>query len=135
MKDKYKTALMDMAVRFGETSEATRLKVGAILYKNENIISMGVNGTRSGWFTNLCEDENGKTTPATRHAEIAALDKLRKSTETSTGATMFCSHACCLPCAVELVDAGVKELFYRHEYRDNSGVEYLLEHGVEVHRI
>lgn len=135
MKEKYKLALMDMAERFGQTSEATRLKVGALLYKNDNIISMGVNGTRSGWHTNKCEDENGNTTPHVRHAEVAALDKLRKSNETSIGATLFCSHACCLNCAVELVEAGVSKVYYRHHYRNLDGLSYLDSHGVVCEQI
>lgn len=132
MKQKYIDAFMDMAIRFGQTSESKRLHVGAMLVKGDNIISHGVNGTRSGWYTNVCEDENGNTTPAVRHAEIAALDKLRKSHETSVGATLFVSHMPCLNCAVELVDAGIVKVYYKHEYRLTDGVEYLLNHGIEV---
>lgn len=135
MKDKYKHAIMDMAVRFGQTSEAKRLKVGAILYKNGNIIAMGVNGTRSGWHTNCCEDEDGNTTKEVRHAEIAALDKLRRSHETSVGAILFCSHSPCKPCAVELVEAEVAEVYYRHDYRSPDGIEYLRMHGIPVTKL
>lgn len=135
MKQKYLEAFMDMAVRFGQTSEANRLKVGALLVKDGNVISLGINGTRSGWHTNVCEDENGNTTPAVRHAEIAALDKLRRSHETSVGATLFVSHMPCLPCAVELVDAGIVEVYYRDDYRLTEGVQYLLDHGVPVTKI
>ena len=135
MKEKYKLAILDMAERFGQTSEATRLKVGAILYKNDSIISLGVNGTRSGWHTNECEDENGNTTKETRHAEVACLDKLRRSHETSVGATLFTSHAPCLACSVELVEAGVVKVIYKHEYRCNEGLEYLLKHNVSIEKI
>ena len=123
---------MDMTCRFGETSQSTRLKVGAMLMKDGNPISWGVNGTRAGWHTNVCEDAQGNTTPAVRHAEIAALDKLRRSSETSVGATLFISHSPCLPCAVEIVEAGIIEVFYRHEYRDSSGIDYLTEKGITV---
>lgn len=135
MKPKYKLALMDMAERFGQTSEATRLKVGALLYKNDNIISLGVNGTRAGWYTNKCEDANGVTKNEVRHAEVAALDKLRRSHETSLGAVLFCSHACCLNCAVELVEAGITKVYYRHTYRNEDGIAYLTNAGVEVEQI
>lgn len=132
MKPKYKLALMDMAERFGQTSEATRLKVGALLYKNDNIISLGVNGTRAGWYTNKCEDADGVTKNEVRHAEVAALDKLRRSHETSLGAVLFCSHACCLNCAVELVEAGITKVYYRHTYRNEDGIAYLTNAGIEV---
>lgn len=135
MKPKYKLALMDMAERFGQTSEATRLKVGALLYKNDNIISLGVNGTRAGWYTNKCEDADGVTKNEVRHAEVAALDKLRRSHETSLGAVLFCSHACCLNCAVELVEAGITKVYYRHTYRNEDGIAYLTNAGIEVEQL
>ena len=49
MKQKYKAALLDMAERFGETSYATRLKVGALLFKNDSIIALGTNGQPPKW--------------------------------------------------------------------------------------
>ena len=123
---------MSMVGVFAQTSEATRLKVGAILVKDNTIISCGVNGTPSGWYTNTCEGSDGLTVPVVRHAEINALNKLRKLPSVSTGATMFCTHAACLNCSIDLVDAGVKQFFYRETYRDLSGLDYLNEHGVEV---
>ena len=135
MKDKYKHALMDMAVRFGQTSEATRLKVGSLLVKNDSIIAMGVNGTRRGWHTNACEDENGKTSSAVRHSEIAALDKLRRTHETSVDAELFVSHSPCLNCCIELVDAGIKKVYYKHTYRCNLGLQYLQDNNVLVEQL
>lgn len=132
MKQKYIDAFMNMAGVFAQTSEANRLKVGAILVKDDAIISCGVNGTPSGWHTNACEGSDGLTVGVVRHAEINALNKLRKLPSVSTGATMFCTHAACLNCAIDLVDAGVKQFFYREQYRDLSGLDYLSEHGVEV---
>lgn len=125
---------MDMTCRFGETSQSTRLKVGAMLMKDGNPIAWGVNGTRSGWHTNVCEDSEGNTTKDVRHAEIAALDKLRRSSETSVGATLFLSHSPCLPCAVEIVEAGIVEVIYRHDYRDSAGLDYLYEKNIIVNK-
>jgi dCMP deaminase len=132
MKTKYLHAYLDMAERFGQTSEATRLKVGALIVKDDTIISCGVNGTPRGWLTNLCEDADGSTNSVVRHAEVNALNKLRRSNGSSSGASMFCSHLCCLGCAIEIVDSGIKEFYYKHEYRDLSGLEYLESKGVKV---
>lgn len=132
MKSKYKLAIMNMAKEFAKTSEANRLKVGSILYKNDNIISMGVNGTVSGWYTNECEDENGNTTPAVRHSEINCLNKLRRSSENSIGATLFVTHLPCLACAMELVEAGIVQVIYDQDYRLSDGLEYLRTNNVEV---
>jgi dCMP deaminase len=56
MKQRYKEALIKMACTFGETSYAERLKVGALIYKNDSIIALGVNGTPPKWPTNICEE-------------------------------------------------------------------------------
>ena len=58
MKLKYKQAFMRMALEFAKTSEAKRLKVCCLIVKNDQIISIGINGTIAGWDTNQCEDEN-----------------------------------------------------------------------------
>lgn len=135
MKEKYKLAFMDMAERFAQTSEAKRLRVGALLVKDDRIISLGVNGTPKGWPSEVCEGPDGQTWPHVRHAEKAALDKLRSSPESGAGSTLFCSHSPCMPCAIELVDSGIVQVFYRHEYRDSAGVEYLSKKGVKVTKI
>lgn len=135
MKQKYLEALMDMTERFGLTSEATRLKVGASIVKNGTIISLGVNGTYSGWHTNVCEQADGTTSAFTRHAEAAALDKLVTSTESARDAIMLISHAPCLQCSLRIREAGIRNIYYRHQYRDNSGVQYLQDNDVVVEQI
>ena len=136
MKEKYLKAFMQMTEVFAETSEAKRLKVAACLIKNGNPISFGVNGTIPGWETNVCEDENGNTkADVVLHAEIQALNKLRKVNESSIGATLLVTHACCLRCAHEVVDSGITKVYYRHSYRDSSGIEYLMKNGVVVEKI
>ena len=135
MKEKYLLAMLDMTLRFAETSEAQRLKVAAMLVKNGSILSIGINGTYPGWETNVCEDENGLTSWYTRHAEQACLDRMLQTNETTTGATMLVTHAPCKMCSLRIKDAGVNSVYYRHSYRDSSGVEYLQSAGVHVERI
>jgi dCMP deaminase len=54
MKEKFKHAYMDTARRFAELSPAKRRKVGAIVVKDDRIISIGYNGMPVGW-DNECE--------------------------------------------------------------------------------
>lgn len=135
MKQKYALALMDMTCRFGETSEAQRLKVGAMIYKNDSCISLGTNGQPPKWETEVCEDKYGQTLPTVRHAEAAALEKLYLSTETSEGAEMFISHSPCLNCSLKIVAAKIKRVWYRNEFRTIEGLAYLKSQGVEVIKI
>ena len=55
MKDKLKKAYMKTAETFAELSHARRLHVGAIVVKDDRIISIGYNGMPAGWDNN-CED-------------------------------------------------------------------------------
>ena len=135
MKDKYLRAYMDMAERFAQTSEANRLKVAAMLVKRGSILSIGINGSPPGWRTNTCEDEEGKTAWYVRHAEQACLDRMLHSTETTDGATMLVTPSPCRMCSLRIKEAGIQEVFFRCEYRDNSGVEYLRDSGIEVKQI
>ncbi len=135
MKDIYKLALMDMTCRFGETSYAERLKVGSLIFKNDSVIALGCNGQPPGWHTEVCEDENGNTLSTVRHSEDAALQKLWNSSETADGAEMFISHKPCLNCSIKIVTAGIRKVYYRHDYRCNDGIEYLLKNSVQIEQI
>ena len=135
MKHKYLLAYMDMAERFALTSEAKRLKVGALIIKEDRILSLGVNGQPSGWHMEECEDEEGNTLSTVRHAEQACLDKMVRSNDSAEGGTMVVTHSPCLPCALRIVDARIKEVYYRTNYRDSSGIEYLKKKGVVVTQI
>lgn len=135
MKMKYKLAYIEMAKVFAQTSEAERLKVCCLIVKNNQIISIGINGTISGWDTNKCEDERGNTEWFVKHAEAQALNKLRKSHETSVGASMFVTHSPCFSCVLDILDAEIKEVYYLEEYRDTRGIDFLRSRGVHVEKL
>ena len=130
---------MDVAKRFAQLSSAKRLQVGAIIVKDDRIISIGYNGMPAGW-TNECEtifyDENGtevlKTKDEVIHAEANAIAKLAKSSESGDGATMFLTHAPCIHCAKQIYTAGIKKVYFGEPYRDESGVAFLMKCGVSV---
>lgn len=135
MKKRYISALLDMAERFGQTSTAERLRVGALIFKNDSIIALGCNGQPPGWPSEQCEDEQGNTLPTVRHAEVAALEKLWNSTETAKGSTMFVSHAPCLMCSIKIITAGIEKVYYKYPYRSTAGVENLRANSVIVEQM
>ena len=134
MKNKHKLAYMKCAEAFAECSNATRLKVGSVIVKDNRIISCGYNA-HAEHINDPCEIPDGSTDPRVRHSEKNALMGLVRSNQSAVDAVLFCTHACCRYCAIDIVDAGIKKVYYRHEYRDNSGVEYLKNNGVQVERI
>lgn len=124
MKPKFIRYYMDIAERTAELSTAKRLQVGSIIVKNDRIVSIGYNGTPSGW-TNECEDTNFLTKPEVIHAEANAIAKLAKSSESGDGAVMFLTHAPCMDCAKQIYTAGIRKVYYRHSYRSTDGVVFL----------
>lgn len=125
---------MRVALSCLEMSRAERLKVGAIVVKNENIVSFSWNGTPAGW-DNVCEDENGKTKPEVSHAEENALTKLAGSHESGKDAHIYITHSPCLSCAKLIYNTGISKVYYRHEYRSKDGLDFLTKCGIEVKQI
>lgn len=149
MKDKFVNAYMDVAERFAQLSSARRLHVGAIVVKDDRIISIGYNGMPAGWDNN-CEDESVelysgfegaihrtvlKTKPEVLHAETNAIAKLAKSTESGNGAVLFVTHMPCLDCAKLIFQSGICSVFYRDSYRNSDGVTFLERSGVKVTQV
>lgn len=134
MKQKFIDAYMDVADRFAQLSSAVRLKVGAIIVKDDRIISIGYNGMPSGW-DNCCEDiidDELKTRPEVLHAEANAITKLAKSPESGKDASIFITHGPCMNCAKLIYQSGIKHVYYRNDYRESLGVAFLLKSGIEV---
>lgn len=123
---------MDVAERFAQLSSAKRAQVGAIIVKDNRIISIGYNGMPSGW-DNECEHE-GKTKPEVLHAETNAIAKVARSPESAEGATMFCTHLPCIDCAKLIYQSGICTVYYKHEYlaAKGSGKSFLIASGIEV---
>lgn len=128
---KFDRSYIEMAGVWAKNSYCTRRQVGAILVKDRMIISDGYNGTPSG-FENVCEDENGLTKPYVLHAEANAITKVAKSNNSSLGATLYVTAAPCLECSKLIIQAGIKRVVYRDEYRIQDGVDLLRRAGIEV---
>ncbi len=145
-----------MAKEWSKMSHAKRKKVGCLIVKDEQIISDGYNGTPSG-FNNDCEevfytcDERDfyrdqewqldvgkdkfyklKTKPEVLHAESNALMKLARSTNSSEGATIYCTYSPCFDCAKLIVQSGVKRFVYNETYRNTEGLDLLKKADVEI---
>jgi len=155
MPNKFDYAHMIAAEGYAALSSAKRLQVGAVVEKDNRIISIGYNGTPAGW-DNTCEneireehqyviDEGGpwhtmattgtKTKPEVIHAEMNAIGKLAQSNESGAGAAMYITHAPCFDCAKLIHIAGIKKVFYRNSYRNNDGIEFLNKCNIEVEKI
>jgi dCMP deaminase len=165
MKPKFRLLYSIMAQEVAKMSHARRLQVGAVIVKNDRVISMGYNGMPAGW-ENDCEDrvwDSGaggwldseefdakypyegwhekaqrnvryglKTKSEVLHAESNAIAKLAKSNDSGDGADIFVTHAPCMECAKLIFQSGIGRVYYSQDYRDDSGIKFLKQSGVEV---
>ena len=152
---------MDWAKRCAELSHARRLHVGAVVVKDDTVISYGYNGMPAGW-DNDCENtvfvldeesmgtdmislgysrtENGnwvklKTKPEVLHAESNAIAKLAKSSNSGLGASIFVTHSPCMECSKLIAQSGISSVYYNENYRDDTGIQFLRKSGVEVTKV
>jgi len=141
---------MGVAQQFAELSSARRAQVGAIIVKDDRIISIGYNGMPSGW-TNDCEttetwndvphmrqkyiDDGAvmhssphgdtwsrlKTKPEVLHAETNAIAKVAQSSESSKDAALFCTHEPCIECAKLIYQSGITAVYFKDTYEAAKG--------------
>ena len=120
-----------MATIWAENSYCTRRQVGAIIVKNQMIISDGYNGTPSG-FENICEDDDNLTKPYVLHAEANAITKVSKSNNSSDGATLYVTTSPCMECSKLIIQAGIKRVVFDEKYKNTDGLDILKRAGVEM---
>ena len=139
MADNNKQQLLDrrylqMADTWSQNSYCKRRQVGALLVKNQMIISDGYNGTPSG-FENVCEDENDNTKPYVLHAEANAITKVAKSGNSSDGATLYVTSSPCLECSKLIIQAGIKRVVFTESYRLEDGINLLKRADIEITQV
>lgn len=119
-----------MASIWAENSYCRRRQVGALIVKNQAIISDGYNGTPAG-FENICEDSDGQTKPYVLHAEANAITKLARSNNSGQDATLYITASPCIECAKLIIQTGISRVVFNELYRLSDGIDLLTRAGVE----
>lgn len=132
-QNKRNIVYLNMARVWAMNSYCKRKKTGAIIVNNNSIVADGYNGTPTG-FSNICE-ENEKTLDLVLHAEANAISKLAKSTNSAYGSVIYCTLSPCIQCAKLIYQSGIKKLYTYELYRETSGLDFLLEAGIEINFI
>ena len=133
-RNRYDYAYLKLALEWSKLSYCSRKKVGALIVKNNMIISDGYNGTPTG-FDNSCENSIGETHWYVLHAEANAILKTAKSNHNCSGATLYLTLSPCKECSKLIHQSGINRLVYINEYKDDSGLAFLNEAGVEIRKI
>lgn len=119
-------------------STCSRLSVGATIVRDKRIIAGGYNGSIKG--DEHCIDCGCKVVDnhcvRTIHAEINAILQCAKFGASTEGATIYVTHFPCLNCTKSIIQAGIKEICYANDYRNNEYAEELLKKsGIIVRKI
>ena len=110
---------MNIAAEVANLSRCERSKVGALIVKDNNILSFGYNGSPSG-MDNCCENKEGKTHWWILHAESNAIAKVARSTQSSLGATLYTTLSPCNDCSKIIVQAGISRVVYGDVYKKSQ---------------
>jgi dCMP deaminase len=135
-KLQYDKTYLKIAEDISGLSYGVRAKVGCIIVSPDGqIISHGWNGTPSG-FDNCCEykDSEGNlhTKPEVLHAESNAIMKCAKNMVSTNKSSLYVTLSPCFECAKLIIQSGIKKVYYKEEYRDLSGIDFLKDNGIEV---
>ena len=124
--------MMLMAETVSGRSTCSRLKVGAIISRSARVVSTGYNGAPAGM--DHCDHALNETEPCTWaiHAEANAIVWAARLGTSTEGADLYVTHSPCLRCAQLIVNAGIRRVVFRYEYRKRDGIEFLQEAGVDV---
>lgn len=120
---------MEIAKLIANSSRSERKKVGCILVKDNNIISIGYNGTPHG-FDNCCEID-GVTKKEVIHAEANAIVKCAKTSYSCEGCVMYTTYSPCIECSKLIVQAGIKKIYISELYYDLTGLDLLTQANIE----
>ena len=131
---RYDKAYLKMATEWAKLSYCKRRQVGALIVKDKMIISDGYNGTPTG-FENCCEDDEGYTKWYVLHAEANAILKVASSTQSTRGSTLYVTLSPCTDCSKLIFQSGIVRVVYITEYKDRTGLDFLVKSGVKVEQI
>lgn len=134
MNKKHIIAHMKCTKIYAECSSCVRLKVGALIIKNNTPIAIGYNGTPTGQDNN-CELPNGLSKSTVIHAEDNAFRKLIRSSENAIGASLFITHSPCDLCTQRIIDSGVTSIYYETRYRKTEGLVRLIDVNIDVYEV
>ena len=132
---KFDKAYLNMCKTWSELSHCKRHKVGALIVKNNMIISDWYNGTPSKYYENKCEDSNNGTHWYVLHAEANAILKCAKNGISSKDATLYITMSPCKECSKLIIQSGIKQVFYIEEYRNTEGLDFLEKNNIKVIKV
>jgi len=144
MRPSFDEYFMEIAKIVAKRSTCTRRQVGAVMVKENHILSTGYNGVPKG-FKHCdeigCIREKLEIPEGERHelcmglhAEQNAIIQAAVFGVSIKNATLYVTHFPCSVCSKMLVNAEIKEIVYLNDYPDELSKEILKESNIKVRR-
>lgn len=140
MRVSWQTYFMNMAIHASTRSTCTRRQIGAVLVRENHIVSTGYNGSPKGQAHCLdvgCLRDELSIPSGTQHeicraahAEQNALAQAAYHGITTKDTILYCTASPCSICAKMLINAGIREIYYMEEYTDECARKILMGAGV-----
>jgi len=137
---------LEMAEVLSKESHCVSRKVGALIVKDERIVSIGYNGTPAGYVN--CDDEFNLRGPQHSkwsskyeiHAEMNAILYAAKNGIKVHGSTLYCTLQPCWQCSKNIIQAGVQKVVFSKKYprlknENKEIINFLKENGVCVNHL
>jgi dCMP deaminase len=125
---------MNIAHEVAKRSTCDRAQVGAVVVKDKRILTTGYNGSPRGLphcSEVGCLMDNGHCV-RTLHAEQNAIIQAALHGVSTEGATIYVTHQPCFICAKTIINAGISEIVYDREYKDDRSLDFLEQAGVKL---
>tara|TARA_Y100000816_G_C25702209_1_gene370954 strand:- start:65 stop:478 length:414 start_codon:yes stop_codon:yes gene_type:complete len=106
-------------------SPCKRLQVGCILVNDNRIIAQGYNGYLPGANHEATMRDGHEI--GTVHAEQNAIADCAKRGVSCNGSTAYITHYPCVNCMKIMCSAGISEIKYNNDYKNDSLISYFAE--------
>lgn len=121
---------MEVAKVIAQAGTCSRLQVGAVITRDRRIVSTGYNGAPSG--VTHCQHTVSDICEVAVHAEANAIAFAAKHGIATDRSILWTTDSPCLKCAQLIINAGIRQVVYGRKYRDESGINLLVQVGIGV---
>lgn len=136
---------MEIAITVAKRSTCIRKNVGAIIVKENHILTTGFNGAPRGLKHCIdigCMREKENIHSGTRHekcrgvhAEQNAIIQAALYGIQIEKTTIYCTHQPCILCSKMIINAGIKKIIYFNSYPDEDSIKILKEANIQLIKI
>lgn len=133
---------MQVAKLVASRSTCLRRQVGAVLVRNERIISTGYNGSpsgiihcdKTGCLRDTMQIPSGQRYELCRgvHAEQNAIINAAFYGIATADTALYCTEQPCLICARMIINAGINRIIHSGDFQDHIALNLITEAGIQI---